>query len=125
MSEKHTPLPWHNDSKNSGYTQLDVCGPRHEDGGDYAPICHVNTEANADLIVAAVNSYPSRQRLVEALDEVITVVGQALRQWRYFSEDASERDLEEDLDAEAVLYRECVRKVKQARSALAEIGEKP
>ena len=52
MESKMTPGPWHNDSRNFGYDSRHVCGPRHADGGDYAPICIANTEANAKAIAA-------------------------------------------------------------------------
>lgn len=50
---KATPGPWHNHSTNFGYGPRHVCGPKHADGGDYAPICIADTEANAHLISSA------------------------------------------------------------------------
>ena len=48
-----TPGPWHNQSKNFGYGASHVCGPKHQDGGDYAPICVADTAENAALIAAS------------------------------------------------------------------------
>lgn len=49
----HTPGPWRIRGTNYGYTTCYVLGPPHKDGGDYAPICVADTEANARLIAAA------------------------------------------------------------------------
>lgn len=62
-----TPRPWHNKSKNFGYGPLQVCGPQHSDGGDYAPICTANTDANAALIVRAVNCHDEAKAALESL----------------------------------------------------------
>jgi hypothetical protein len=50
---KHTLGPWHNQSTNCNYSSRYVCGPRHEDGGDFAPICIADTVENARLIATA------------------------------------------------------------------------
>lgn len=49
----HTPGPWRIKGTNYGYTNKDVLGPPHRDGGDYSPICTADNEANARLIAAA------------------------------------------------------------------------
>lgn len=66
---EHTPTPWHNSSKNFGYTRRHICGPRHADGGDYAPICSTVREDDAAFIVKAVNNHDA---LVAALHGLAT-----------------------------------------------------
>ena len=65
---KHTPGPWHNESHNHGYGPCHVCGPKHVDGGDYAPICIANTEANARLIAAAPELFEAASYAVQFSD---------------------------------------------------------
>lgn len=98
MSEKHTSLPW-------------VVGDSsvRADGADGKPIFFVDVprwrdecEANAALIVAAVNSYPSRQRLVRILEALL------------------ETNALKNNNSEHVMGL-----CRDARLALAEIGEKP
>lgn len=119
MSEKHTSLPWHYQEDADDYTHIvrDLTGDRIvvSAGQDSSG----KSEADCRLIVAAVNSYPSRQRLVSALegcDEALQLAYKVPRPW---------------IDG-GVSYEEweaCCKKIDaaqaEARSALAEIGEKP
>jgi len=54
---KPTPGPWRFKGRTLTVPHLAVYGPPHlVDGGDYAPICEPHYEADARLIVAAVNA---------------------------------------------------------------------
>lgn len=56
MDSKHTPGPWRvrlHWTTHRSLKRPEVLGPPHKDGGDYAPICDVDTDANALLIAAA------------------------------------------------------------------------
>ncbi len=66
--ETHTPGPWRVRGTNFGYTNCDVLGPPHPDGGDYAPICRANSEANARLIAAAPELLAACKELVQSLE---------------------------------------------------------
>jgi hypothetical protein len=68
MDETHTPGPWRVRGTNFGYTNCDVLGPPHPDGGDYAPICRANSEANARLIAAAPELLEACKELVQSLE---------------------------------------------------------
>jgi hypothetical protein len=115
MADKgHTELPW---SLNPHHPRLINGGPNHREvaktsfgaDGELAE----NT-ANANLIVAAVNTYPAVERLVKALED-----------WLHYAEDnLSEFDMpEDDCDGERLCPRcvsaGCIRlKIQTARSAL-------
>jgi hypothetical protein len=79
----HTPGPWHNQSTNCDYGPRHVCGPKHTDGGDYAPICIANTEANARLIAAAPELLLCLRDCMDALDRAKTI--SVRKQWEVMS----------------------------------------
>lgn len=70
--DKHTPIPWHKDMKAmyiydaAGITVVKVFGPNDENQLRR----NANANADADLIVRAVNAHDA---LVEALEAMLTV----------------------------------------------------
>lgn len=61
-----TAKPWRYALKYGDPHKHAVMGPRHAEGGDYAPLARLSEQADAMLIVRAVNSHT---QLVAALKE--------------------------------------------------------
>lgn len=78
MSEKHSPLPWNydNGSIKTG-VQSKMMGVIGECGfvDEIAIVCHKNHEANADLIVRAVNSHEALVAACEAALDFCNDIG--------------------------------------------------
>jgi len=54
---KHTPGPWKIKLIPNSLKQPEIHGPPAKDGSDYAPICTVSTQADAEFITMACNSH--------------------------------------------------------------------
>jgi hypothetical protein len=112
MSEKHTPLPW----KVGLYGGIYPVSPPNS-----AAIVSADTPsgplpnhiANEALIVAAVNSYPSRQRLVDALRLTMEAL-------------MAGDPVDGSADQSYVIPGDkVIAALSEARTALAGLGEKP
>lgn len=91
-SEKHTALPTETPWYAHPTTDIEYMDITNEEEGNGSSIAHVfgplhpgdksegqswkTMQANAELIVAAVNSYPARAKLLEAAKEALAWIGQ-------------------------------------------------
>jgi len=67
MAEKATPRPWRL-VEQSDVAMCHIFGPKHPDGGEYAPLLSTYDKPLARLIVQAVNSHDA---LVDALEAAV------------------------------------------------------